>query len=289
MAAPAASREEVIPRLFSRLQRAIDDEDDEETLKLSQNILDLSGDDQEALNCKLVSLIHQSKFSSALSFIRDRNKKTASSPAAQYVFEEAYCLYRQEKYQESLASLSRLPQGQLRVGELRAQIEYRLGLYAQAHATYYQLLGEAASSAERRANYYAAGSLTSPAMTVGEVEECSVETMEQCFNLACCWLAGGCGQAAVELLAQAEVLYRRSMEEEGLSEEELKEEMAVIFVQRGYTAQVCVHICSTLTSRTLASAEFVVCACVCDDKGGGGAFGISGWHACSPFLTCMSN
>lgn len=245
MAQGAGSKEEVIPLLFSRLQRAIKDEDDEKALELSQSILDLSCDDREALNCKLVSLIHLSKFTAALSFIRETKKRKSSSKSSLYQFEEAYCLYRQEKFQESLQVLSHLPPGELRVGELQAQITYRLEEYARACATYKEMLGAEASSAERRANYYAAASLSSSSSSSMILEEeSSAETMEQCFNLACCHLANGCGQEAVPLLVRAESLHRENMEEDGLTEEEMAEEMAVIQVQNGYTAQVRVLFCS---------------------------------------------
>lgn len=242
MAEEARTNEVAIPRLFSRLQRAINDEDDERVLELTKSILDLSCDDQEALNCRLVSLIHLSKFSAALSLIREINKKTSSCP--QYQFEEAYCLYRQDKYEESLRVLKRLPPEQHRVGELQAQVAYRLEEYASAHATYKKLLGEEMSSAERRANFYAAASLSSSSVTTEG--DYYTETMEQCFNLACWHLARGGGEEAVQLLARADSLYRESLEEEGLSEEEVVEEMAVVQVLKGYTAQVGTCIATIL-------------------------------------------
>ena len=236
MVEEAKTKELVIPRLFSSLQRAINDEDDEEVLEFTKSILDLSCDDQDALNCRLVSFIHLSKFTAALGLIRDQ-----TSRSTQYQFEEAYCLYRLDKYEESLCVLSRLPEGQFRVCELRAQVLYRLEEYAKSYATYKQLLGEEMSGAERRANFYAAASLSSSSVLLKG--DCTTERMEQCFNLACWHLVRGSGLEAGQLLAQAESLCRASLEEEGLSEEEVMEEMSVIHVQKGYTAQVCIDMC----------------------------------------------
>ena len=239
----AAKDEVQLPRLFSRLQRAVDDEDDEKALKLSQQILDTSRDDPDALHCKLVSLIHLSKFDSALELIRNQNKKKKGSGGGtrQYPFEEAYCLYRKEKYKESLSILSSLPESEQRVMELKAQIAYRQEQYVKAMQAYQHLLHEDQTNEERFANYYATISLsasTGEPSSGGDLSEPHKDSMEQCFNLACCYLARGNGKEAMELLERAESLHQQRLEEEGLSEEEVAEEMAIIQVQKGYSYQV---------------------------------------------------
>lgn len=235
MAATATENQE-LPRLFSRLQRVIEDEDDEEVLNLTKKILEISRDDPDALHCRVVSMIHLSRFEPALQLIRSINKRRKGGEGKVFRLEEAYCLYRQEKYQDTLSVLSTLPKDEAKVMELEAQVAYRQENYQKAQALYEQLLGLEKDQEERRANYYAASSLcgdnverTSPDIT---------NTMEQCFNLACSCLLSGRGQDAMELLNRAELLYRESLEEEGLSEEEIAEEMAVIEIQKGY----CYHV-----------------------------------------------
>ncbi len=226
--------EQQISSLFSLLGDAISDEDDEAALEVSEKILGLSRDDEEALHCKIVSLIHLSKFTHALEAIRGKNKK--KNAVRKYQFEEAYCLYRQNKFKESMDIVTQQlgSRDEGGVAELKAQILYKQEEYERTAETYKKLVdGEANSNDERVANYYAALSLSGG----GVVSPCT-NTMEQCFNLACCRLGSGCGQEAMSLLDRAETLYQESLEEEGLTEEEIAEEMGVVQVQRAYINQV---------------------------------------------------
>lgn len=225
-----------LSRLFSCLQRAVEDEADEEVLNLTKKILDTSRDDADALHCRVVSLIHLSRFEPALQLIRSINKRRKGGEGKVYRLEEAYCLYRQEKYQDTLSILATLPRDDVEVLELEAQVAYRQEDYLKAQGRYKQLLSLDKDKEERAANYYAATSLSGGDIS-GDVPHLT-NTMEQCFNLACSHLVSGCGQDAMELLNRAESLYRESLEEEGLTEEEIAEEMAVIEVQKGY----CHHV-----------------------------------------------
>ena len=234
-----------IPRLFSRLKRATDDEDDEQALELCGKILELAPDDADALHCQLIALIHLAKFEAALDLIRTINKKRAAGEGPLYKLEEAYCLYRQEKYDATTHILSTLPADDLRVTELLAQVAYRQEQYVRAMEAYQTLLNEEKHRQERVANYYAAVFLAGGDTEVGVVVS---DTMEQCFNLACCQLVRGRQEQAMQLLDRAEGLYRESLEEEGLTEEEIVEEMAVIEVQKGY----CFHVSRYRVKHTAA-------------------------------------
>lgn len=233
-----------VPALFSRLQRAIRDEDDEQALDLTKKILEISRDDPDAVHCQLVSLIHLSRFESALQLIRSTNKKRSGVEGKVYQLEEAYCLYRQEKYTDALSTLSCLPPDYVGGRELRAQVQYKHEQYLMAMQTYKELLTQGVEKdvEERVANYYAAvsqcGRADADKADLDMTQVSCQETMEQRFNLACCRLESGRGTEAMELLERAESLYRESLEEEGLTEEEIAEEMAVIQVQKGY----CFHV-----------------------------------------------
>ena len=227
-----------LQRLFSTLQRATEEEDDEQILGITKKVLELSPGDPDALHCKLVSLIHLSKFDSALEVIRSLNKSRKGGEGKVFQLEEAYCLYRQDKYEETLSVLSGLPQTDAKVQELTAQVAYRQEQYQKAVQLYQQLLEVTESRQERLANYYAALSLCPGASNQASLIEEAAESMEQCFNLACYSLLKGQCQRALLHLIKAETLYRASLEEEGYSEEEIAEEMVVIQVQKGYCYQV---------------------------------------------------
>jgi signal recognition particle subunit SRP72 len=263
----AADKAPELPRLFSRLQLAIENEDDEEALNLTKTILDISRDDPDALHCRVVSMIHLSRFDSALQLIRSINKRRKGGDGKLYRLEEAYCLYRQDKYQDTLSILATLPRDDHRLMELEAQVAYRQEEYAKARERYEQLLSLEKDKEERVANYYAAASLSGE-VAMGDVPRLS-NTMEQCFNLACSRLVSGRGEEAMDLLNKAESLYRQSLEEEGLTDEEMAEEMAVIEVQKGY----CYHV-----SREYAATQNSLLGehtCGCPDFRGAGVL-ISG-------------
>ena len=242
----AAGKEVTVPALFSRLQRAIRDEDDEQALDLTKKILEISRDDPDAIHCQLVSLVHLGRFESALQLIRSINKKKGGEEGKVYQLEEAYCLYRQEKYTDALTVLSSFPPDHVGGRELQAQVQYKQEQYVLTMQTYKELLTQGVEKdvEERVANYYAAvsqcGRSDADGADLDMTQVSCQETMEQRFNLACCRLESGRGSEAMELLERAESLYRESLEEEGLTEEEIMEEMAVIQVQKGY----CFHVSS---------------------------------------------
>ncbi len=241
--AEVGNKEDQISRLYTVLQREIRDENDESALSVAQKILDISSGEEEAASCKIVSLIHLSKFSAAIKFIKERAKK--SGGPLLYQFEAAYCLYRQEKYEDSLSVLSRMPRSDPRVPELQAQIAYKTEEYNKAHSIYKELVeGRSSSSAELNTNFYATACLTK--LDVSAVKNCaedavkgsSADTMEQCFNLACAQLVTGRTELALELVHVAEKLHRKTLEEDEYSEEEIEEEMSLLVLLRGYILQV---------------------------------------------------
>lgn len=238
----AAKENLELQRFFSTLQRATEEEEDEHVLDITKKILELSPDDPDALHCRLVSLIHLSRFDSALQLIRSLNKSRKGGEGKVFQLEEAYCLYRQDKYEDTLAVLSSLPQSDAKVQELTAQVAYRQEKYQKAVQLYQQLLEVTESRQERLANYYAALSLCPVTSGHPSPAEEATESMEQCFNLACYSLLKGQCQRAMQHLTKAETLYQTSLEEEGYSEEEIAEEMVVIQVQKGYCYQVSVGV-----------------------------------------------
>ena len=241
MAAKGQSQEPSIPRLFTELQLAGDDGEFETGLKIAEKILSLAPEDRDALHCKVVCLLQLSKFQEAVKLIDASSKKAGEK---QFRFEKAYCLYRLEKYADSHHLLDSLlhkqPQTEPRVQELLAQVTYRLGRYGESKATYASIVKEYSDDfdTEREANFAAALSLGNEPDDASFLASLRTGSMEQCFNLACCYLALGREEEAESALRQSEELYRKTLQEEDYTEEEMESELAVVRVQLGYALQL---------------------------------------------------
>ena len=197
MASKPQEEEQKLVRLFSQLQAAGEDGEYERGLKITEKILSLSPNDPDALHCKIVCLVHSSKFAEALKLIETLSRKgggQGKDAVRSYHFEKAYCLYRLERYEESRKTLESLPREEERVRELLAQIAYRLEDYDRASVVYSPLVRERSDEfdSERKANYAAALALGGQGREqAAGIESLPGETMEQCFNKACCLLAMG--------------------------------------------------------------------------------------------------
>ena len=237
----AAKKEPNIPRLFTQLQAAGEDGNYSKGLKIVEKILSVASDDPQALHCKVVCLIQLSKFQEANKLIDTLNKK-AESP--KYLFEKAYCQYRLEKYKESQQLLSKLPQSDPHVRELQAQLSYRLEEYQDATTTYVGLIKDCSDSfsGERAANCAAALSQSCRGDVDGvpltDIESLPTETMEQSFNVACCYLSKEKPSKAIAVLKKAQQQCRESLLEDDYTEEEIEEELSVYQVQLGYSLQM---------------------------------------------------
>ena len=234
MAAKSQEPEPTVPRLFTELQLSGEDGDYEAGLRLAEEILSRSPEDKDALHCRIVCLIQLSKFHEAIKLIDKKAEKQ------KFQFERAYCFYRLEKYDESRRALKKLPESEQRVRELSAQIAYRVEGYEEARKLYTSLVKESSDDFgnEREANYAAALSLCKEMDEIPHLEAIHRETMEQCFNLACCYLTFGNGREAAMILHKAEELCRESLLEEDYTEEEIESELSVIRIQLGFALQI---------------------------------------------------
>lgn len=233
MAASGKEQEQTVSRLFTELKVAREDEDYERGLRIVEKILSLSPSDADALHCKLVCLIQ-------LGRIQDALKLIDASSDEDYAFEKAYCFYRLEKYAESRSLLLKQPQEELRVRELLAQIAFRQERYGEAREIYSRVVEECSDdfSKEREANFVAALAQSDGGIEVGELRSLPGETMEQCFNQACCFLRLEDGEKAFRVLQRAEELCRQSLQEEDYTDDEIEGELAVIRLQMGYSLQM---------------------------------------------------
>ena len=239
MASKGQEEEQKLARLFPQLQAVGEDGEYQKGLKIVEKILAIVPENPEAIHCKVVCLIQCSEFVEALKII-DSIKSGGDGPRP-HQFEKAYCLYRLERYEESRKTLEGLPEGEVRVLELTAQIAYRLEEYGKASAVYSLLVKHCSDDydGERQANYAAALALREDTKNeVPEINSLREETMEQCFNKACCFLDVGKGKEAEQMLRKSEKLCRESLLEDDYTEDEIESELSVIRVQLACALQM---------------------------------------------------
>ena len=229
------TQEANVPRLFTQLNNAAEDGDYDRALETADKILTIIPEDPDAMHCKVVCLIQLSRFEDAIKKIDEIKQKGEST---QFNFERAYCLYRTERSAEALPYLDKMAPGDPRAADLKAQVLYRLEQFGEAASVYEAVLKQTADGFgnEREANYMAALASSGSASLLAQHESLHTDTMEQCFNRACCYLAANMPDSALKMVDMAEELCRRS--DEDRTEEDLEDELAVVRVQRGYTLQL---------------------------------------------------
>lgn len=206
----------------------------EKAVKAANRILGIAPDDQTALHCKVICLIQMSKLEEAHKFI-EKNK------LSWLIFERAYCEYRLNQPDKALKTIdscetSPLPRN---LKELRAQVLYRLEQFKECYQSYKEIIKNTTDDYEheRKTNL----SAVAANLAVDETREISnlpEETYEMCFNSACALANRGKYFEAEKKLKIAEKLCRESLEEEGISDEELMEEIDIIRVQIAYCLQM---------------------------------------------------
>lgn len=192
-------------------------------------------DDQTALHCKVVCLIQLSKFEEAFKFI-DKNRLSSS-----LVFEKAYCEYRLNKPENALKTidgtgLTSLPAN---LKELRTQVLYRLERYEECFEAYKEIVKNTSDDYEdeRRTNLSAVAANLACDETK-DIPEIPSETYEQYFNSSCISSNRQKYAEAERKLRSSEKICRETLEEDGASEEEIREELDIIRVQLAYCLQM---------------------------------------------------
>jgi signal recognition particle subunit SRP72 len=194
--------------------------------------------DADALKSKLVALIKQSAIKRALELIA-----SSTSELGDCTFEKAYCLFRMQKLDDVMTTLSSAEstdESAVNMIELKAQVLYRQEKYADATANYKVLMASHDDdyTRERSTNMFAtyAGSASAakdPSEVVVENDE-PVDTHEQCYNLATVALSKGNHGEALKLLTQSQELCRTMLEQdEDYTEEEIEDELMLLQAQTG--------------------------------------------------------
>mmetsp|Transcript_15424 Transcript_15424/g.60279 ORF Transcript_15424/g.60279 Transcript_15424/m.60279 type:complete len:664 (+) Transcript_15424:24-2015(+) len=231
--------------LFKELQRQIGEEEYEKVVETCSKILATDADDADALHCKAVAQIQCAQYENAL-------ETMARSPevAAKLRFEEIYCRYKLRQHEEALKALSSVAKGseaeEAMAAHLRAQILYRTG-DSTAVDVYRSLVAVSPSLNEADpqllVNLVAAASFSKESSAAKEVQSIFAAGLhgsnyELAYNLACCMIRLGDAGRARSLLQTAIAFCTSSLQEEGYTQKELEEELAVLRLQLGYVNQI---------------------------------------------------
>uniref|UniRef100_A0A0N5A213 Signal recognition particle subunit SRP72 n=1 Tax=Parastrongyloides trichosuri TaxID=131310 RepID=A0A0N5A213_PARTI len=155
------------------------------------------------------------------------------------IFEDAYVAYRRFDNEKCLEHLNKLNQEDLHVMELKAQLFYRLGKFDEAVNVYEKLIREYSDDweDERSANYMACVTMQRSVKKVNTKVNSSLETYEQHFNYACYLIEDGNYNEGIKYLEKAEKMCKEILIDDGCSDEEIEEELAIIRVQLAYAYQ----------------------------------------------------
>lgn len=123
--------------------------------------------------------------------------------------------------------------------ELKAQLFYRLGEYGEASSVYEKLFRQCSDDweDERNANYMAAVTMQRSVKKTNTKINPSLETYEQNFNYACYLIEDENYTEAIKYLEKAQKMCKEILYEDGFSDEEIEEELAIIRVQIAYAYQ----------------------------------------------------
>eukprot|EP00026_Physarum_polycephalum_P004827 Phypoly_transcript_04851.p1 GENE.Phypoly_transcript_04851~~Phypoly_transcript_04851.p1 ORF type:complete len:642 (-),score=188.67 Phypoly_transcript_04851:55-1980(-) len=226
--------------LFKELDGFIQEEEYQKVTKMCDKILAIAPNDPDALKCKVVAFIKLGQIPNAMSVIEAlaSDKKLAQD----FLFEKAYCLYRNKKYDEALETIKGIPKPYpVPVLELEAQVRYRMENYKQCISIYEDLLKKV-DSAELKTNlcaaYTEAGMFKENAFFVEKNKSALQETFEFAFNAACAFIATGDYVKAESLLQLAKKVCSDSLVEDGYSPAEVQQELAILQVQLAYCQQL---------------------------------------------------
>ncbi|CAF1517510.1 unnamed protein product, partial [Didymodactylos carnosus] len=231
--------DEQLRPLYADLQKYGQTQDWERALKVTKKILGISGNEKKATHCKIICLMQNDKFDDALSTISKIPTDTND-----LIFERAYCEYRLNRIQDSYKTLEKLDMNNMtiREQELFVQVLYKLEKYKECVELYRELIKNSQDEYQsiRRANYIAAlatWKLIDPSANV-DMKDLNEDTYDITYNSACVLLNNGQYSEAEKKLRQAETQCRNELEEEGdLNEEEILREAANIRVQLAYCLQ----------------------------------------------------
>ncbi|KAJ1975182.1 Srp72p [Dimargaris xerosporica] len=231
--------------LYGQLGAAVEQGDFNAALKHCEIILAAEPSDADAYRVQVACLVRLDKYTRALTAITEAKR----CARIDMTYEKAYCLYRTQELAEAQALTRQLlnqastPTARMAPQSLYAQICYRQGQYAEAIASYNELLAvtnEDASEyndlltnrmASQIAQAHQKGPFAANTITVSKA------TYELAYNSACGRISQGRYDEAEELLNEALRLGHQALKAEQMSDHEQQAELAPIEIQLGYAYQ----------------------------------------------------
>ncbi|CAD5229730.1 unnamed protein product [Bursaphelenchus okinawaensis] len=227
---------ETIRQYCVALNEAEKDEDYDKILEISDKLLE-SGLEQvkslPILQCKLTALVQLGQHDDALKFIEQHGEGELGDTVAT----RAYIYYAQYKNDEALKVLEDADPEDFTALEVKGQLFYRLGRYEEAYEVYRKLCREGGDGFDelRRANMLAVlGQMQQSGQKKTEPSTSGVDTYEQLYNHACHLIACEKYDDARKALDKAIDLCREFLTEDGASEDEIDDEIAVFLVQKAF-------------------------------------------------------
>lgn len=127
-----------IPQLYADIDRAINEDDHEKVLNISEDIIKSDPKEKQAVECKIIALINLSQNDEIISFL-EKNKLQKD-----YIIEYAYALYEKRRFEESIKFLrdnaSSKPELKSRIDQLIAQNYYKQGLFNDSYNIYKEIV-----------------------------------------------------------------------------------------------------------------------------------------------------
>ncbi|RWS29899.1 nucleolar protein 56-like isoform X1 [Leptotrombidium deliense] len=155
--------------------------------------------------------------------------------------EKAYCEYRMNEVNTCLQTLKNISEPTLQVKELMAQALYRLERYDECYELYIDLIKNSEDEYEDERETNLSAVIASLSLYDNKqntnIAQLGEKTYELCYNKACVYLGSGDYKTALSKLNDSEDLCRKTLDEEGASEEEIEGELGLIKAQMGYAHQ----------------------------------------------------
>ncbi|KAG0477705.1 hypothetical protein HPP92_012424 [Vanilla planifolia] len=253
-----------LEELFSSLHRHAQNFEYEQAVKIADQVLSIAPGDEDALRCKIVALIKSDSIDKALSVIQ----KSEDLPV-DLNFYKAYCLYRQNKLQEALESLSNQERSTMAL-QLEAQILYRLGKMDTCMQSYEKLQKFKIDSLDLKTNLIAtlvsAGRSNEVQGVMDALKIKASSSFEIAYNTACSLIEKKRYTEAEQHLLSARRLGQEMLVDEDYADDEIETELAPIAVQLAYIQQLlgnkleAIESYLSIINRNLADASSLAVA-----------------------------
>ncbi|XP_071706357.1 uncharacterized protein [Rutidosis leptorrhynchoides] len=232
---PSAAPAIAIEDLFTTLDRHIDGSDYEQAVKVADQVLSVAPGDEDAIRCKIVALIKADNIDAALSTIVAVLKKFPIDLG----FFKAYCLYRQNKFDDALESLKGIEKDSSTM-LLESQILSRQGKMDASVDIYKKLQKSKIDLLEINlvAGLVSAGKSSEVQGVLDAMRIKATSTFELAYNTACSLVEINKLSDAEQLLLAARTTGQETLMEENLADDEIENELAPIAVQLAYVHQL---------------------------------------------------